>query len=89
MTLGALAYWSAKKRKLGEVKSTPVRQCLEVALLVLICLAILLQNDLIYRIESDPVPNVILPLWAIAAYLIIAFMPSSFLQQHRAAVSRR
>jgi hypothetical protein len=122
MMLGALAYWSAKKRKLGEVKSTLTRQCLEVALLVLICLAILLQNDLIYRIESDPVPNnapaiwrmaifmwssvsvissplvlaqdlhaaglsfrkiaaELAALWAIVAYLVIVFMPSSLLQR--------
>jgi hypothetical protein len=81
MTLGALAYWSAKKRRLGEVKTTLTRQCLEVALIVLICLAILLQNDLIYRIESDPVPNFIVPLWAIVAYLVIVFVPSSLLQR--------
>ena len=84
MVLGALAYRSAKKRKIGEVKSTLMRQCLELGLLVLICLAILLQNDLVSRMISDPVPNVIVPLWAIIAYLIILFMPSSFLQQRRA-----
>jgi hypothetical protein len=81
MTLGALAYWSAKKRRLGEVKTTLTRQCLEVALLVLICLAVLLQNDLIYRIESDPVANLIVPLWAIVAYLVIVIMPSSSVQR--------
>ncbi len=81
MILGALAYRSAKKRKLGEAKSTLTRQLIEIALVVLICLAVLAQKDLIYLIATDPVPNVIIPLWAIVAYLIVVFMPASVLQR--------
>jgi GYF domain 2 len=40
MILGALAYRSAKKRRIGEAKSTLTRQFLEIASLVLICLVI-------------------------------------------------
>src|SRR5262249_47308704 len=40
MILGALAYRSAKKRRLGEAKSTLMRRCLEIGLLMLICLVI-------------------------------------------------
>jgi hypothetical protein len=54
MILGALAYRSAKKRRLGEAKSTLTRKFLEVASLL---------------------PNAVIPIWAIVAYLIIAAMP--------------
>ncbi len=79
MILGALAYRSVKKRKLGEVKSTFVRQVLEFTLLLLICLIILAQNNLKNLIATDPVPNLIIPLWAILAYLIMALMPKRLL----------
>jgi len=75
MILGALAYRSAKKRKLGEVKSTLTRQLVEVALLLGICVVVLGQNNLKTLIATDPVPNFVIPLWAIIAYLIAAFIP--------------
>jgi hypothetical protein len=78
--LGALAYRSAKKRKLGEAKSSLTRQVLEVALLVLICIVILAQNNLKYVIATDPVPNVIIPGLAILAYVIIASTPQRLLR---------
>lgn len=70
MILGALAYRSAKKRKLGEVKSTATRLILEITMLLLIVLIIALQNDLAQLIVTDPIPNALIPLWAILAYLI-------------------
>jgi hypothetical protein len=75
MIFGALAYRSAKKRRLGEAKTTFVRLALELTLLLLICLIILAQNNLMYLISTDPVPNLIIPLWAILAYLIVALTP--------------
>lgn len=77
MILGALAYRSARKRKLGEVKATLTRQFLEIVLLVLICLGILMQNNLKILIATDPIPNFVIPVWAVVAYLIIAFIPST------------
>ena len=71
--LGALAYRSAKKRKSGEVNNTNLRKGLEILALVMIASAILLQNDLRYQIITDPVSNMIIPLWAIIAYTVIAF----------------
>lgn len=62
MILGALAYRSAKKRKLGEVKATLTRQFLEIVLLVLICLGILMQNNLKILIATDPIPNFVIRL---------------------------
>jgi hypothetical protein len=81
MILGALAYRSAKKPKLGEAKWILTRRFLEIALLVLICVLILAQNNLSYLIATDPVPNLIVPIWAIVAYLVIAFMPPTFVQR--------
>jgi hypothetical protein len=75
MILGALAYRSAKKRRIGEAKSTLTRQFLEVVSLVLICLVILMQNNLKYLIATDPEPNAVIPIWAILAYLAIVIMP--------------
>jgi hypothetical protein len=80
MILGALACRSAKKRKLGEAKSTFMRQFLECTLLLLIALVILLQNNLRYLIETDPLPNFVIPLWAFLAYLIVIFIPTSVLR---------
>jgi hypothetical protein len=77
--LGALAYRSAKKRRIGEAKSTLTRRFLEIASLVLICLVILMQNNLKYLIETDPVPNALIPIWAILAYLAIVVMPKRWL----------
>jgi len=56
-----------------------VRQVLEFTLLLLICLIILAQNNLKNLIATDPVPNLIIPLWAILAYLIMALMPKRLL----------
>jgi hypothetical protein len=80
MILGALAYRSAKKRKLGEVRSTITRLILEFTLLLLIALIILLQNNLKQLIATDPVPNGVIPLWAILAYLIIVALPKSLMR---------
>ena len=69
--LGALAYRSAKKRMLGEANNTALRKGLEVLALIMIAAAILLQKNLTNLIVTDPVPNLIIPLWAIIAYMII------------------
>jgi hypothetical protein len=77
MILGSLAYRSAKKRRLGEVQSTTTRRVTEIALLLLAALVVLLQKDLKYLIATDPVPNVLIPLWALIAYLVVALIPRS------------
>jgi len=59
-----------------EAKWVLARRVLEVVLIVLICVVILTQNDLKRRIATDPIPNAIIPIWAIVAYLIIAFLPA-------------
>jgi hypothetical protein len=79
MILGALAYRSAKNRRIGEAKSTFIRHFLEIASLVLICFVILMQNNLKYLIATDPVPNAVIPIWAILAYLAVVFIPKKWL----------
>ncbi|HQI26317.1 MAG: hypothetical protein WBK44_00890 [Smithellaceae bacterium] len=73
ITFGALAYRSAKKRKLGEAKSSLLRKAFEISLIVIIIVTILLQDNLTYKIEQYPVDNFIIPLWAIIAYLVVVF----------------
>jgi hypothetical protein len=81
MILGALAYRSAKKRMLGDVRSTALRQVIEIGAIVFIVLAALLQNDLKMRIATDPFPNLVIPLWAVVAYFIMSIRAE--LQQGR------
>lgn len=70
--LGALANRSAQKRKLGEISGSSLRKALEVCAIVIIIAAVLLQKNLTYNIATDPVPNLIIALWAIIAYMVIA-----------------
>ena len=79
--LGALAYRSAKKRKLGDVNTTLLRKGLEISALIIIAAAVLLQNDLKTLIASDPVPNFIIPLWAIVAYAVISLKTKDITQK--------
>jgi hypothetical protein len=81
MILGALAYRSAKKRRTGETKSILIRQFLEIASLMAICLVILMQNNLKYLIAADPISNAVIPILAILAYLAIVIMPKSWLRR--------
>ncbi len=74
MILGALAYRSAKKRKIGEAKSTLMRYFWEITLLVpifvVIFAVILRPNNFSYLIETNPVQNLLIAIGAIAAYVI-------------------
>ena len=71
--LGALAYRSAKKRYLGEVANSMLRRSLEAAALLLLLAVVALQRNVTELIESDPVPNLLIPLWAVMAYAIVGF----------------
>lgn len=73
MILGALAYKSLKKRKLGIVKQSGARQTYELALIALIILLVALQNDLKSQIAIYPFQNIIIPLWALIAYAVLFF----------------
>lgn len=68
---GSIAYRSAKKRKLFEVSNTPVRILYEILMVIVSISLVAMQNNLPYLIESDPVPNFLVPLWVIIAYAVI------------------
>jgi hypothetical protein len=68
LMLAGLAYRSAKKRKLGEVKSTLARKFLE-ALLFPICIFVMVMN------VRNPISNFLIPVGAMIAYLIVVFIP--------------
>jgi len=78
MILGSLAYRSAKKQKLGKVNSTLTRQFLEIALLVpifFLMFVTLASHNIPYLVKTDPVPDIVISIWAIVAYLGIGLMP--------------
>ncbi len=70
MLIGALAYRSAKKRKLQEVGNTVIRKVIEGIGIVGVIALIVLQKDLKMLIATDPVPNFVIPVFVIIAYSI-------------------
>lgn len=71
--LGALAYRSCKRRKLGEVPSTPLRIGLEILALIAALAVIVFQTDLKERLILDPVPNILPIVWVLVAYAVASF----------------
>jgi hypothetical protein len=71
--LGALAYRSAKKRMLGQVASTTARKAGEGIAMALIVALLLPLNSLTTLMASNPEHYVVIPAWAIIAYLFVAF----------------
>jgi len=70
--LGALAYRSAKKRKYGQVEESGLRKFLERAAIILLVLIALIYKDPVNRMLTDPFPNIVIPLWALIAYICMA-----------------
>ena len=68
--ISALAYNSASKRKNKEVNNTNLRLGIELFGVLAIVLLIVMQNNLLERIVTNPVSYFIIPAIAIAAYLI-------------------
>ena len=64
--LGALAYRSAKRTKLGLATPMPHRTALEAIAIVAIFAVVLLQRDVL---ALAPVPDLTITTWAILAYL--------------------
>jgi predicted membrane channel-forming protein YqfA (hemolysin III family) len=69
MILGALAYRSAKKRKLKPIENTRKRRMLEFLALALMAVIILLDPDILQRTHDGAITNLIILVWAIVAYL--------------------
>ncbi|MEX2514664.1 MAG: hypothetical protein WD335_00850 [Candidatus Paceibacterota bacterium] len=73
IVLGAIAYKSLKKRKLGIVQDSKIRPILEVVAIFAIVVLVLMQNNLRMHLINDPFPNLVIPLWVIVSYLIVYF----------------
>lgn len=67
IVIAAYAYRSAKIRWLSKERKMP-RLIVELVGMLAILFLWLGQNNLRQSIETDPVPNFIIPLWAIFAY---------------------
>jgi hypothetical protein len=77
MIVGALAYKSAARRKLGELTDSKLRKAFEIGGIISIGLLVILQNNLLSLIVDDPISNLIAPIWALSAYLIV-FLKNQF-----------
>ena len=75
MISGALAYRSAKKRRLQQVISSYWRIACEVLAMLLIIFLVFGQRDHVTHIINEPVPFLIIPLWAINAYIVALLNP--------------
>ena len=76
IVLGVLAYKSAKKRKLGLVKNSIVRQTLELAVFFILIGDIFLQvlgGGAERNMVNDPFNFLFIPAWVIIAYCFIVF----------------
>jgi len=72
--LGALAYKSAKKRKLNIIETTVVRESFEIAAILLVLASVLMLNVSIKKFMAEnPVPF-LLWLWALIPYFIMVFL---------------
>ena len=60
-----------KRRLIGLKPGTSLTRALEAAALAIILLLVGLQNDLLTLIRMDPVPNLVIPLWACIAYFSV------------------
>ena len=70
MILGALAYKSAKKRKLSMVQSSTTRFVIELIAIAIIVFLVLMTGQK-YLVE-DPFVSIFIPTWAIIAYIVIS-----------------
>ena len=61
--IGSLSYKSAKKRKLGIVKNTGIRQYLEIAGLMICFVLAIFQNDFFV--------NYVFLVWIVSGYIIV------------------
>lgn len=73
MCIGASLYRSAKRTTLGLVPANPLRTIVELGGVLAIILLVGLQRNVVERLELDPVPNLFIPVWALAAFAVAKF----------------
>ena len=70
MILGALAYRSAKRRRLGLKPDSALRRGVEISLLVIVFLPIVVLGlKGLGVVANHPVSGIFVPLWSVTAYL--------------------
>ncbi|MEO5327492.1 MAG: hypothetical protein H7829_04530 [Magnetococcus sp. THC-1_WYH] len=80
--LGALAFRSAKQRKLKNLSNSRLRKSLELVSIASIVLIVTMQNNLKMLIISDPVPVLIVPVITILFYLYAVIVIPYYNNQH-------
>ena len=83
MILGALAYRSAKQRKLKLVQNTRNRKVFEFLALILIAVLILIGPDILQMIQDGDIITLVILVWAILAYL--SAVPKGMATQNKEA----
>lgn len=83
MILGALAYKSAKQRKLKLVENTKRRKLLEFLALILIAVLILVGPNIPQLIQDGDITNLVIFVWAIVACLFA--VPKGMAEQKKEA----
>lgn len=76
LILAAVAYRSAKRAKLGIVASSNTRSVAEALAIIAACALVTLQRNFLAQAYADPVPNLLVPLWAVIAYCTVKFAGS-------------
>ncbi len=71
--LGALAYKSAKKRKLNIVATTVIREVFEIVAMLLILASVLMLNVDIKKFMAETPVSFLIWLWALIPYFIMVF----------------
>lgn len=71
--LGAMAYRSAKQRRLGLNRDATWRRIAEVALLALVCLPVPFAIVTVDGVVHNPWSSIVVPAWSIIAYLIVRY----------------
>ncbi|HIE73782.1 MAG TPA: hypothetical protein EYQ06_05890 [Flavobacteriales bacterium] len=71
--LGALAYKSAKKRKLNIVATTVIREIFEIVAILLILASVLMLNVDIKKFMAETPVSFLIWLWALIPYFIMVF----------------
>ncbi|MEQ1574276.1 MAG: hypothetical protein ABL993_08520 [Vicinamibacterales bacterium] len=67
--IGSLIYRSAKRTTLGVARPSVIRRAMEGLGVIAVIAIIGLQPDVLYFIREDPVPNLVIPLWGLIAFL--------------------
>ncbi len=73
MVLGALAYRSLKRRRLGIKSDSTVRRGMEIVIIAAALCLVVLQRGFLDRLYLNPVVSLLIPAWVLIAYAVVFF----------------